>query len=303
MGIPRLSARRIARVSGGAKIAHAWSPAAALAAKTYARRARCGAILSLPHRPAIKDLRLVRRLARKGRCHVTVPTHIAKFALLWGGLDESTVHILNPCAERIEYFEEKRRRTRQALGIGDEQYLLIAPSQMVRGAGHKYASWAHAIIRQIRDDIRLLLPGAGPAEQSVRSFAATTGYDEEVFLTGNRFSREEVLAASDIALFLAERDIGVSALAAAIVAELPIVASNVPETAEFLPHEVARLMPPVRDPRAVSAVILRILEEPGLVYQQVAAVKKQAEKHFDPQTTRKTLAEIYDAAMPPSPVA
>jgi phosphatidylinositol alpha-mannosyltransferase len=167
---------------------------------------------------------------------------------------------------------------------------------MVRLAGHKHASWAHAIVRQIRDDVRLLLPGAGPAERHVRFFAATTGYDDEVFLTGDRFSPAEALAAGDIALFLYEQDVGVSSLADAMAAGLPIVAADTPEVAECVPDGTAGLLTPIHDPRAASAAILRIIEEPKLAQRLVESVKQLTEQHFAPNKARKALAEVYKTA-------
>ena len=276
-----------------AKIIHAWSLTAALAVKGFPRRKKCKGLLSLPFRPRNKDLKSLLGLVGKSRFQLTVPTHTARTALLHAGFDAQAVHVLNPCSEQIEDMQDRRRRTREALGVSNEEYLLVAAVEMIRDAGHRYASWAHAIVRQIRDDVRLLLPGGGPIRTYVEFFAHTTGYDDEVFLTEDRFDRCDALAAGDIALFVGERDIGVCSLAAAMAAELPIVASETPEIAECIPHEVAGLLCGIRDPRAVSAAILRILEEPGLAYRLAAEVKQRARKLFGAEISRKQLTEIY----------
>ena len=169
-------------------------------------------------------------------------------------------------------------------------------------AGHKYASWAHAIVRQIMEGVLLVMPTGGPAAERVRFFAATTGYDEEVFFAedlpgefsapGSSVGRSEILAAADVALFLAERDTGLAALVEAMAAGVPIAASNTPDVAECAPSGSAALLSPACDPRAASADLLRLIEDRALADRLATAARQRAEECFDPAASRRRLAEI-----------
>jgi glycosyltransferase involved in cell wall biosynthesis len=169
---------------------------------------------------------------------------------------------------------------------------------MTRYAGHTYACWVHAILRQIRPNVRLLLPGSGPHSQHVKFFAATTGYDSEVFLTEHRFRRDECLAAADVAFFLAERDSGTAALAAAMAAGLPIVASSTADLAELAPGEEAGVpacaIPAApRDPQTGTAAALRILDDPALARRLSGNAAARAAQRLAPLACRDRLRQVY----------
>ena len=298
LGLGRLAGWCMDDLAAQAEIIHAWSSKAAMAARTLARLFKLPPLLSLPYVPSEKAAGALLPMTRKAGFGLTVPTQAARNLLLRAGFDDSSVHVLPPPARPLDdaEAEDRRRRTRQALGVGDGQHLLVVPSEMIRQAGHKYASWAHAILRQMLSGVLLLMPGGGPVEKRVRFFAATTGYNDEVFFTEESLSRQDVLSAGDIALFLSSGQTGITALAAAMAAGVAIVASNTPEHAECAPHEIAALLCPPRDPRAAAAAILQLIENPKLAHRLAAGGRDRARQAFDPDRCRQRLAEIYAAA-------
>ena len=300
LGLPQLAGLRMGKLARGARLVHAWSVTSALAAWALGRTGGPVALLSLPHLPAAgRALGRIRRLTRRAGLHLTVPTRSARAALMRAGLDGQAVHVLPPPAPTGDDADTntRRSRARKALGLSDKQHLLVSPAAMVRGAGHKYASWVHAIIRQLLDDVLLLMPAGGPIQDRVQTFAATTGYDGEVFLPEDAaaagLSPADALAAADIAMFPAERDTGVAALAAAMAAGLPIVASRTPDIAECAPHETAALLASPADPREAASLLLKLIETPDLAEKLSAAARRRAGELFDVQVCRGRLEEIY----------
>jgi glycosyltransferase involved in cell wall biosynthesis len=191
---------------------------------------------------------------------------------------------------------DQRAGTRRELGIADGKRLLLVSEEMVRGSGHKHASWAHAILRQIIQDLVVVMPGGGPVEANVRYFAGTTGYDGEVFFCGERFSRPALLAACDIVLLVPDRPVGVSGLAAAMAAGKPIVASALPDLAEYAPDGQAALLCPPADPLAIAAAILRLIDDPSLARRLAKTAQQAARRQFDLAACRARLEEIHQAA-------
>ena len=297
LGIPQLSIRRIAKLADSTEIVHAWSLAAGLTGAGLARGARIGILLSLPCAPHKEDLPQIARMVHNKGVHLSVPGRTVRAMLVRAGINESNVHVLPPPVESTGVGDpELRLRTRKSLGATPEHCLLLTPSQMVRGAGHKYASWAHAIVRQIHENILLLMPGGGPIAQRVKFFAATTGYDDDVFLPSDRFTRREVLAAADIALFLGSHDTGLAALAATMAAGVPIVASQTPAVTDWCSHDLTALLVKPSDPRAASSAILRLIEDPELRRSLGAAAQERARSSFDLTISRQRLTEIHSAA-------
>ena len=140
----------------------------------------------------------------------------------------------------------------------------------------------------------------------MRFFAATTGHDDEVcfpedipedcFPAGSALSRRDALAAADAALFLAERDTGLAALADAMACGVPIAASNTPDVAERAAHDIAAQLSPAGAPRAAAANVLKLIEDRALRERLTAAGQRHAAECFGPHTCRARLLEIYAAA-------
>ena len=298
---PALCGWRMRNLANEYSLLHAWSPAAARAAEAIARTRNVSVLRSLAHVPDKTELKALLRSMRKRGVHVTVPTSAARRALLHAGAPSHAVHVLPPPADEIDDVQGRRTRTRKALGLSDRETLLVTTAEMTRWAGHKYASWAHAILRQVLPDFRLLLPGGGPAEPQVRFFAATTGYDSEVFFTGDRFRPADALAAADIVLFFCERDRGVAALVSAMAAGAAIAASHTPDVAECAPHEQAAVLSQPGDPRSASAAVLRLREEPGLAQRLGRSARQRADEYFARGDCRRRLEEIYEAAAASAP--
>lgn len=289
----RLIRSAIRKLIRDAKIVHAWSLPAARAAVATARGTQ-SVLLSVPCVPRSGHLGELLKIIDRGLAGLTVPTEASRRALLQAGLPGEVVHVLPPPARPIEDFEARRKRTREQLGLGETERLLTAPSRMIRHAGQRHACWVHAILRQITPDVRLLLPGRGPFESHVRFFAATTGYDDEVFLTEDRYTRDDVLAAADVAVFFHEsRHVGIGALAAAMAAGLPIAAAQTPEIAECAPDGQAALLARPGDHRRSSAAVLKLLEQPVLARRLAAAASRRANENFTPARCRRRLDEIY----------
>lgn len=279
---------------------HVWSPELLKIATESARRIGGRVILSIPHLPdsqnKIKDLPW---MIAQHRCTLSVPTEHARKILLSLNTDPQRVVTLPPAAAFLTDPTEinaKRNNLRKTLGVLDDEVLMVVPGDMVRFGGHKLASWSHAILRNMHKPMKMLFPGHGPFEKSVRFFANTTGFVDEVYFTGEKFSRNEIFAASDGAMFINQRQRGITALAQSMAAGLPILASATPDIAEVCTHEQTALLVKVGDPRTASAVLLQLLDDADLRAKLGREAKKFAEINFHPAKIRKKLDEIYTSA-------
>ncbi len=294
-GLSRLAGKRMRSLAGDADVLHVWSLRALPAGISVAQRLGRKLVLSIPCVPPAFLTGPIRRAVGKGVLHLTVPTEAARRRIVQSGAPVAAVHVLPAAAAKIDDLQERRKTVRAELALTEQDKLLVAPSEMIRYAGHKYASWAHAIVRQVLPNVRLLLPGCGPLLRHVKFFAGTTGYDSEVFLTEDRFSRDDALAAADVALFLCRRDTGISTLVTAMGAGTPIVASATPDMAECAPDGQAALLARPGDPRTASAAVLKLLEDGELARKLAAESSRLAQQRFNLARSRNRLSEIYAA--------
>ncbi|MBI5723839.1 MAG: glycosyltransferase family 4 protein [Planctomycetes bacterium] len=294
MGLALLAGRRLAKLAEGKSVIHVWSTGALPAAMSVANNIGLRIVLSLPCAGAAPRTRQIINWAGQGRIALTVPTAPAADRLIQAGFKASAVHVIPPPAPIPSDFHARREPARQASGLAGFPCLLAATSEMVRDAGHKYASWAHAIAQHMHGRFGLIFPGDGPHESHVRFFAATTGFDDAVRFTGWRMERLDVMAAADIALFFATKDTGVSALAAAMACGLPIAGAATPDICWLAPHEKAAILVSPGVPRLATVAVLRLFENETLRRDLGQAARARAAELCDPDKCRAMLKDIHN---------
>ncbi len=292
MGLPGLVGlwdRRIPQ----ATVVHAWSYQAIHLADSMTLSRHDKLVLSLPHLPDAKTRDNLRYRLRLGEIVLTVPSRAARNTFLAMGVPEDSVYVLPTPALAAHRDLQRRQAVREALGIADSELLIVSPAPLTMHAGHKYAIWAHAIVKQIYPGLRLLIPGVGPAIQRVEYFAGTTGYESDIHLTGNRFTRADALAACDIAVMMYEKDSGLSALAQTVAAGVPLVAGATPDVAECVPDGQAGLLAVPGSPRSNAARLLQLVDDAGLGKRLGEYASQVAADRFSRAAARGVLRDIY----------
>ncbi len=293
LGRASLCARALRRKIAPGAVLHLWTPRGLTAAASVAQKTEAKLVLSLGHLPTGRVLEELPWLIAQYALVLTVPTDRAREALFRRRVEARCVAVLPPAAREINHPLQRRRRVRAALHLPENELLFVVPAEMRREAGHSWACWAHAICREVQDRGRLLLPGCSDRLPRMRFFAGTTGFGHEAFFTGQRFAREDVLAASDVAMFLYERDCGLSSLAEAMRAGVAILASRTEDLQAVLQDEQTALLVRPTDPRSAAAALLRLIEEPELRKRLALTGQAKAGDAFDADHARVRLAEIY----------
>ncbi len=289
---------RIAAVADGSvRIVHAWSEHLLEPAIQIATDARAALVVSLAHLPQGGRLdRLLVSLQGMGKpappagMVLTVASESARRTLVEAGAPERLVCLLPPFAGPIAGRSQRRTATRRLLGLSDRDVLLVAPSPMLPDAGHKLAIWVHAILHQLMDNVRLLLPVGAAAAPNVEHFRQTAGYAEEVFMPQEDLDLEGALCAADMAVFFAHRDLGLWHMATAMAQGLPLVITGTPDaawcTGGMAPGAPAR-------PRLLAREVLRLLDNPAKAMEIGAALGIRAAQQFEPAISGRRLQEIY----------
>lgn len=285
-----LAGLQLAKFVKNAKLLHAWSPAAADAARWAPGEKNV--LLSLAHLRGIHQADISLAGVFDGLWTLTVPTPAQRRVLITLGLDPQRIFVLPPAVEPNRTPATDRKRIRDELGVSDEHFLLAAPGEIIHANGHKQACWAHAMARIVSDRTRILFPGAGPARQAVETFARSTGYKSEIFFTDGLLDSADALTAADAAILLQRHDCGVGALADALAAGLPILASDRPEIADYAPHRRAALLSPAGDMRQAADNLLKLAQDDEIRRKLGQQASKLAAELFDPSTVRDKLNAI-----------
>jgi len=297
LGLASLAGRRMARRVGEFEIVHAWSPRAAQAGAVLARLAGRELLLTLPALPRGNALDELLARLRDDAWTVTVPTRVARDALVARQAPEGRVRVLPPPAAAIDQPGQRRMRVREQLGVGESEFLLAAPAPLVRGAGHEMVAWAHAIVREIGPRLKVVAPDGARAGE-LRTFADSTGFGPDLHITPA--DTLDLIAACDAAAFLCKFDCGVQALATALAAGKAIVASSTPDIRELTGDGEGAMLCAPGKAREAAAAILKLVEEPE-TSAALAARALERGARLTVASARKTLTEIYTSLGADSP--
>jgi glycosyltransferase involved in cell wall biosynthesis len=179
------------------------------------------------------------------------------------------------------------RRVRRELGLADGTpvvgqvawfYPVLMPPVAPPGMeglgikGHEDLLAAARIVLDRRPDVRFLVVGDGFGELGMRHFerirrlATELGVADSVIFAGRRMDLVDVLAAFDVSVqpSLSENYGGTIE---SLLMKRPTVATDAGGMPEVVIDEQTGLLVPVRDPEALAAAILRLVEDPDLARQ------------------------------------
>ena len=127
--------------------------------------------------------------------------------------------------ERFSFSEEKRRSTREKLGLGDK--LVIGHvGRFMADKNHSFLLEVFAKLKTKRPDAVLLLVGEGALQRDCAMRAVELGVAEDVIMTGNRNDIPELLSAMDVFAFPSLREGLPATVIEAQAAGLPCIISD-----------------------------------------------------------------------------
>ncbi|ABM62280.1 TIGR03088 family PEP-CTERM/XrtA system glycosyltransferase [Halorhodospira halophila] len=150
-----------------------------------------------------------------------------------------------------------------------------------------------------RGDLRLVVIGSGPEEQSLRALAAELDVADAVELTGNCTDVATRLAAFDVfALPSLAEGIPVTVLEA-MASGLPVVASRVGGLPELVEEGVTGTLVPAGDPEQLCDGLAGYLQEPHRRSLEGAAGRRRAVEHFSVEAMVGAYESLYRELLAP----
>ena len=175
-------------------------------------------------------------------------------------------HLIHP---GVDFSRVRRRRDpalRQALGLADGDYVLLAAGESTRAAAHDQAVWAGRSFMSWTRNGRCCSWGRGAALGRTVNLAANFAQPDLLRVAEHRLGRavafEELLPAADAVLVPANGPVPTLPIAIAMAAALPIVATVTYTNAELLEDRHTALMCPRNKPRLLARRVLDLQEDP-----------------------------------------
>jgi glycosyltransferase involved in cell wall biosynthesis len=190
---------------------------------------------------------------------------------------------------------EVRERLRKGLDLG-HAFTWVCVARLTPVKGHFALLKAFALHLEACPASRLLLVGDGPLRDEIRSQIYRQGLGHAVQSLGNRGDVGEVLSAAD-AFVLASRMEGLPmAVLEALVAGLPVVATEVGGVGELLELSAASRLVPLGSPRALAEAMTAVAATPAAVRETAARMARSLlRQRYGLEEVLDTWEEIYAA--------
>jgi glycosyltransferase involved in cell wall biosynthesis len=165
------------------------------------------------------------------------------------------VHIPNGFeASMLKPDAEAGKRQREALGIGDDAFVILLPARYHPMKDHATFLSAAALFARIRPEARFVMAGSGieSGNRALTDLISAEGIGEHVLLLGERRDLAAIYPIADVVTLSSAFGEGFpNVLAEAMCCGIPCVATDIGDAAEIV-DETGMIVPP-RDPAALAA--------------------------------------------------
>jgi glycosyltransferase involved in cell wall biosynthesis len=199
-------------------------------------------------------------------------------------------------AERIGVrSSERRRRVRQALGLNDDDPVLMSVGRQEYQKGHAYLLEAMPAVLSCHPTATLLLIGReGAASAHLRAVLDTARIAQgRIVFLGHREDVMDLMAAADVFVFPSLWEGLGGVLIEAMGLGLPIIASDLPAIREVIEDGPNGYLVPPGSPQELGSAIVRLLENPELQREQSQNNRKRFLNQFDLAISAGRMIDLY----------
>jgi len=200
--------------------------------------------------------------------------------------------------------EWRRERGREALGVGDDAYLVGIVARLARGKGHPTLLRAARSLCAARADARVVVAGGElfgldqGYQAELKKLAASLGIAERVSFVGQIDDPCDVISALDVAVHIPDgpESYGL-AVVEAMAAGTAVVAADAGAVREIAEPGVTALLVPPGDHEALATALLALHDDPDARERMARAGAEAAQTRFDAREMTRRVEAIYRDAV------
>ncbi len=279
----------------GARLLHAWGVEAAEACA--ARLPETPLLLSVwDSSPLAAAERWIRRFPTDAA--VLVPSASLAARLTKAGIAREWTVVVPPWLERRPPNRSAPRlepdpSSRPGGNTPHRGTVLLLHGPPSRQGGQFHGMWAAAVLRQVRGDLRLVMPYTSREGERVRRLAECTRIPDLLIIPDPVRSWPDLLADADLFLMPALDEAHVGPLLAAMAAGVPIAASGLAGIRDWIEDEQEGLLFDAGNAKSAARQVLRLLEDPSLRRQLAENASRRATAIESPARAAERHTRIY----------
>lgn len=275
---------------------HAWDLTALLAA---ALGSTSPLIFSPSRLPSRAQTGWLRAATRRRDLRILVTSDSARTILVRRGIRSDRCQVVRPAIDPTTNLG-RHNGIRERLGIHPDDFVLLAPGESIRPAGHRMAVWTASILHVLDTRFRLLLWGRGDEAQAAQTLATKLGQPRLVISAekqlGGRIEFERLPAAADMALITASPAAPRLPVALCMAAGLPIVAADSSPLRDVLHGGHNASVAPQLRPRLLVKRVLELRSDAPRMRRLGAAARASAAQSFNPAVFIDAYGRLYARA-------
>jgi glycosyltransferase involved in cell wall biosynthesis len=231
-----------------------------------------------------RALRWIRSLMSRAEVTFICPTFTQERLAVQRGIDPDRCRVIQPGVDFGRVRHRRDAALRAALGLSENDFVLIASGESTLQAGHDQTVWSCGILNVLDPRYKLLIWGRGSRAEATAHLANRLRQPEMVKSAEQILDRpvqfEELLPIADVCLVTPPGAAPTLPIATAMAAGVPIVSTVTYMLAELLEDRHTALMVPTRSPRALVQRVLDLREDPALRAKLVDTARAEAYEHF-----------------------
>ena len=153
---------------------------------------------------------------------------------------------------------------RDELGLGQDALIACMVAIMRDEKGHEDLIAAVQPLLDAHPNFHVVMAGDGPAFERIKGIVESLGAAQRIHMLGFRTDVANIFRGSDFFVLPTHQEALGQAFIEAMAAGLPVIGTHVDGVPELINDNVNGLLVPPRDPIALRAAIVRMIDEPEL---------------------------------------
>jgi glycosyltransferase involved in cell wall biosynthesis len=238
------------------------------------------------------DKRLLARFPRV----IAVSNDIRRELLRAGARSDRVTTVLNGIdPDAFRRIPGQRPAARAALGLSPDEFVIGSVGRLEPQKRFDLLMRSFAVVcdQLPHRALTLLIAGEGSQRASLTAAAASLGLGARCRLLGQRADISVLHQAFDLFVQSSDYEGTPNAVLEAMALETPVVATDVGGTAELIRREIDGLIVPPGDLDALSAAIVRAIEEPDATVRRTAHARRRVDTDLSFEARMRRVEDVY----------
>lgn len=193
-----------------------------------------------------------------------------------------------------QYNYERNQCLRSAVGVGENDIMLISAGDLIERKNYKVA--IKAISEAKADNLKYCICGTGPQKEELEKYAESLGVKDKVIFLGFRTDMKELLASSDVFLFTTLQEGLPRSTMEAMASGLPCVVSKVRGNVDLVQDGNGGFLCDVMNSSEFAKAIDKLADDPKLC-KQFGEINRTRIIDFSVPVVKEQLMEIYKSEL------